>query len=134
MPVGSPHIGEHGGEVEHRLRLAFDSDDPEVHSRLRSWQIWERLERDRYVHQSAARATNAEMLIRMAETFGLPFRAKHLADDWVSIMIGRRVCSRLLRGKVRVRPISPPKSSSTARLRRATRSSSSSSRWGSIFG
>jgi hypothetical protein len=28
------------------------------------------------------------MFIRMAETFGLPFSAHHISDDWMSITIG----------------------------------------------
>ncbi|GAA1299325.1 hypothetical protein Psi02_62440 [Planotetraspora silvatica] len=46
------------------------------------------VERDGYAHQSAARAFNTEMFIRMAETFGLPITGRRISDEWISVSIG----------------------------------------------
>lgn len=80
------------GEDKHlELVLAFDSDDPEFTRAFEAGQLWERLSRDGWLYQPCAHASNAEMLIRMAESKGLSFKAETINDDWISITIGTPV-------------------------------------------
>lgn len=73
------------------LVLPFDSDDVEFARGVEVGQLWERLERDGFLHQPLAHATNAEMFIRFAEAKGLPFKAEPVNDEWISITIGTPV-------------------------------------------
>lgn len=75
------------------LILAFDSDDPEFTRGFELGQLWERLERDNYLHQPLVHAANAEMFIRMAEAKGLPFSAEPVDDEWMSITIGTPIAT-----------------------------------------
>lgn len=76
------------GETERSLILAFDSDDAEFTRGFEAGQIWERLERDGYTGQ-LIHAENAEMVMRMAESKGLMFRAEDVGNGWMQVTVGR---------------------------------------------
>lgn len=69
------------------LVLAFDSDDPEFTRGFEAGLLWERLERDARADQ-LLRAENTEMLMRMAESKHLTFRADDLGDGWMHVVVG----------------------------------------------
>lgn len=48
-------------DEEYGLILAFDSDSPEFTRGFELGQLWERLNRDGWLHQPLAHASNAEM-------------------------------------------------------------------------
>jgi len=77
-------------ETEYGLVLAFDSDDQEFTRGFEAGQLWERLERDGFVHQ-LIHAENAEMVMRMAESRdrGLTFTAEDVGNGWMQVTIGR---------------------------------------------
>lgn len=74
-------------EQEYGLLLAFDTDDPEFTRGFEIGQMWERLERDGFLQQPLAHASNSEMFMRMAEAKGMRFSAEEVNDEWVSITI-----------------------------------------------
>jgi hypothetical protein len=76
------------GSRSYGLLLAFDSDDPEFARGVEIGILFERLERDGCLDHQTVTAANAEMVIRLAEAKGLPFRADALGDGWLSVSIG----------------------------------------------
>lgn len=81
-----PGHGENG-EVEYGLVLAFDTNDPEFTRGFEAGQIWERLERDGYTSQLVS-AGNAEMVMRMADHYGLKFTAEDVGYEWLQVTVG----------------------------------------------
>ncbi len=69
------------------LLLAFDSDSEDFTRGFEIGQLWERLNRDGFLHQPLAHASNAEMFMRMAEAKGCKFTADPVNDEWLSITI-----------------------------------------------
>lgn len=78
-------------DEEYGLVLAFDSDSEDFTRGFELGQIWERLNRDGFLVQPLAHASNAEMFLRMAEAKGLRCIAEDVNDEWVSITIAREV-------------------------------------------
>lgn len=72
---------------EYGLLLAFDTDEPEFTRGFELGQLWERLNRDGFLLQPLAHASNAEMFMRMAEAKGFSFSAEPVNDEWLSITI-----------------------------------------------
>jgi hypothetical protein len=72
--------------TEYGLVLPFDTDDPEFTRGFEAGQLWERLERvgraDQLLH-----AENAEMLMRIAESKHMEFRAEDLGDGWLHVIV-----------------------------------------------
>lgn len=75
-------------EESYGLLLPFDSDEDEFTRGFEVGALWERLDRDGFLHQPLAHASNAEMFMRMAEAKGLPFRAETVNEEWIGITIG----------------------------------------------
>lgn len=69
------------------LALPFDTDAPEFARGVEMGMLWEALKRDGRVSRTV-HASNAEMIIRIAEAAGLPFRAEPLAAEWLHAEIG----------------------------------------------
>jgi hypothetical protein len=73
-------------EGEFGLVLAFDTDDPEFTRGFEAGQLWERLERDGAADQ-LIHAENAEMVMRIAESRGLAFKAEDAGDGWLHVTL-----------------------------------------------
>jgi hypothetical protein len=66
----------------HSLVLAFDSSTPAFARGVEVGRLWEQLKSDEPVRQEV-HASNAEMLLRMAEATGRPLKADPLDDTWL---------------------------------------------------
>jgi hypothetical protein len=75
-------------KAEYGLILAFDSDDAEFTRGFEAGQLWERLERDGFAAQ-LIHAENTEMVMRMAESKSLAFRAIDVGNGWMQVAVGR---------------------------------------------
>lgn len=73
----------------YNLLLAFDTDDPQFARGVEAGILWQRLETEPFV-QGAITARNAEMVMRIAESRGLPFSAEPLTGQWLSVTIGNQ--------------------------------------------
>lgn len=73
-------------DAEYGLVLRFDTDDPEFVRGFELGQLWERIERDGAVSQ-LIHAENAEMVMRIAESKGLRFRAEYAGDGWMTVAL-----------------------------------------------
>jgi hypothetical protein len=66
----------------HALVIAFDSSAPDFVRGVEVGRLWEQLKSDEPVQQEV-HASNAEMLLRMAEATGRPLKADPLGDTWL---------------------------------------------------
>jgi hypothetical protein len=71
-------------EHDHSLRLAFDTPGSDFVRGVEIGRLWELLQSDGPVEQQV-HASNAEMLLRMAETTGRPVQADILDDTWLHV-------------------------------------------------
>lgn len=72
-------MAEQGG---HSLVLAFDTDDPEFVRGFEAGRLWEQLKVGEPFEQEF-HSVNAEMVLRMAEELGVPYRAEIVDDRWM---------------------------------------------------
>lgn len=81
--------------AEHRMVLAFDSDDPEFVRGFEAGAVWTWCAQTGG-YRGTIHANNAEMVMRIAESLGLPFAAEPVGDDsgvseeWVYVAIGNQ--------------------------------------------
>lgn len=66
------------------LICPFDSDDPEFTRGFEIGMIWERLKSGEPC-AATIHASNAEMILRLAETSGMRFRAQDLSEEWLHV-------------------------------------------------
>ena len=66
------------------LICAFDTDDPEFVRRFEVGVMWQRLQTDDSCEMTV-HASNAEMVMRVAEATGRTFTAEHLDEDWIVV-------------------------------------------------
>jgi hypothetical protein len=70
----------------HKMDLVcpFDSDHPEFTRGFELGVLWERLKKPG-PFEATLHATNAEMVMRVAEAAGRSFSGEDIGDDWVSV-------------------------------------------------
>jgi type IV secretory pathway ATPase VirB11/archaellum biosynthesis ATPase len=68
------------------LICPFDTDDPEFVRGFEIGVLWERLQSGEAC-EVTIHATNAEMVIRLAESTGREFCAEDMGDDWLCVCI-----------------------------------------------
>ncbi len=66
----------------HSLVVAFDTSTPDFVRGVEVGRLWEQLKSDEPVQQEV-HASNAEMLLRMAEATGRSLKADDLDDTWL---------------------------------------------------
>ncbi|MGD0311803.1 MAG: hypothetical protein ABSC90_05020 [Acidimicrobiales bacterium] len=64
--------------------LRFDTDDPEFQRGFEIGVLWERLVTDGACNMAVS-ASNAEMVIRVAQAFGCRFSGQEIEDDQISV-------------------------------------------------
>jgi hypothetical protein len=64
--------------------LRFDTDDPEFQRGFEIGVLWERLVTDGACNMAVS-ASNAEMVIRVAQAFGCQFSGREIEDDQISV-------------------------------------------------
>jgi hypothetical protein len=69
-------------------QLRFDTDDPEFQRGFEIGVLWERLDSDGACHMAVS-ASNAEMVLRVAQVFGCEFSGQELDDDQLSVELYR---------------------------------------------
>ena len=69
-------------------QLRFDTDDPEFQRGFEIGVLWERLDADGACHMAVS-ASNAEMVIRVAQALGCEFSAREMDDDQLSVELYR---------------------------------------------
>ena len=74
--------------MEMSLELAFDTDEAEFVRGVEVGLLWERLTANADPIEVIARATNTEMLMRMAENLNRPFGGEVLDDCWLRVSFG----------------------------------------------
>lgn len=79
IPVG-------GSQDELKLVCPFDTDDPEFVRGFEMGMLWERMKRDQ-PFDMMVHATNAEMVMRLADAAGRPFSGEEIGEDWVAVRI-----------------------------------------------
>ena len=82
------------GGTGYGLLLAFDTDDQEFARGVEIGMRFTELDRDGFLDHVCMQEANAEMVMRMAEARGLPFRAEALAPGWLTVTIGRDAITR----------------------------------------
>jgi hypothetical protein len=73
------------------LLLAFDSESPEFVRGFEVGRIWEMLDSGSVVAGETVHATNAEMLLRIGESLGIPVTAHPLDEPggpWIVVTFG----------------------------------------------
>jgi len=68
--------------------LHFDTDDPEFQRGFEIGILWERLSADGACHMAVS-ASNAEMVLRIAQAFDCEFSGQELSDDQISVELTR---------------------------------------------
>ena len=66
------------------LICPFDSDEPEFARGVEVGILWERLKSGEPC-SAMVHAGNVEMIMRIAETFGMGFCAEDLSDEWIRV-------------------------------------------------
>lgn len=77
-------------EPGYGLALAFDRDDPQFAYGVEVGRLWEQMKQAKETGEGfdqEAHAVNAEMILRMGESLGLPVRADILDDTWVLVTV-----------------------------------------------
>ena len=70
----------------HNCLLPFDSDDSEFARGFEAGRIWALLRAEPEAEvQEYAHASNAEMLLRMAEALGRGVQSSELDGDWIEV-------------------------------------------------
>ena len=75
-------------EPGHSLLLPFDTDDFQFARGVAIGMLWQELERHPEGVTTHVLPANAEMVMRIAETLGLPFSAEPLGEEWLLVTIG----------------------------------------------
>lgn len=75
----------------HSLALAFDTDSPEFCRGVEVGRLWEQLngDPDETVEQTL-HASNAEMVLRMADATDRPVTSTEVGNDWIEVVFGGR--------------------------------------------
>lgn len=68
--------------------LAFDTDSAEFVRGFEAGSLWARMDAEHNI-TATMHATNAEMVLRMAEAKGFEFRAATIDDDWLTVVLHR---------------------------------------------
>lgn len=71
----------------HGLLLPFDTDDEQFVRGFEAGRLWEMLKRGEPFDQ-AFHASNAEMVLRMAEATEMPHRAEQVGGEWMHGFFG----------------------------------------------
>ena len=86
-----------GGEPDrYALALAFDTDDPEFARGVEVGRLWEQLQAHPGAIVETVHVTNAEMVLRLAESQGRHVTGKEHNETWVTVRfdetggVGRR--------------------------------------------
>lgn len=74
-------------DVEFGLVLPFDSDHPEFTRGFECGQLWQRMTAGEDIHDQLAHASNAEMVMRMAEALDYNFRAEAADEEWITLTL-----------------------------------------------
>jgi hypothetical protein len=74
-------------DTEYALILAFDTDDPEFTRGFEAGMLWQRIRSGQERINVTILASNAEMVMRMAEAQGYSFAAEELPDDWMAVVL-----------------------------------------------
>lgn len=69
------------------LLLPFDSEDPEFARGFEAGRLWEKIKNDHTTWDQMIHATNAEMVMRMAEVEDRGFRAEIIDEEWINVFI-----------------------------------------------
>lgn len=67
------------------LRLPFDTDDPEFTRGVEIGLLWAALRDNPGTQVFTLHATNAEMILRVAEVTGRAVRSLELGEDWLDV-------------------------------------------------
>lgn len=67
--------------------LPFDTDDPEFVRGFECGDLWRQLNLDVSAFEQHIHATNAEMVLRMAEAAERKVTAEHLDDTWMIVRV-----------------------------------------------
>lgn len=78
-------------DMGHSLVLAFDTDDPEFCRGVEVGRLWEQLNADPHEPvEQTLHASNAEMVLRMAEATDRPVTSTEVGDDWIEVAFGEK--------------------------------------------
>lgn len=67
------------------LVVGFDTDAPEFTRGVEIGMLYERLRSEDYPVSAVVHASNAEMVLRLAETFAVSAKSQDEGDEWLSV-------------------------------------------------
>lgn len=70
-----------------RLALAFDSTDPQFTRGFEAGMVYQQAYLGLPVQDQPVHASNAEMVMRIAESVGMKFTGKAISDDWIAVTL-----------------------------------------------